>query len=295
MGGAPVAAGRQHERGAAPASHLLHALPVAAALSRPVALAASRTLPVEDALAPLLPEGGLRRGSVLAVDGATAATSVALALVGAASRRGSWVAALGMPRLGIVAAAQLGVDLERLVLVPLGSGKAGGGPAGGRPAGGRPAGGVPAGGVQWPVVAAALLEGVDVLLLRLPGRVRTADARRLVARARERGAVLVVVGDRPAWPEASDLTLTVEAARWEGLGCGHGYLQARLVEVTAVGRRGAARPRRARLWLPGPDGQVAAVPSDGAGRDALRPGVATLPGAGGRAGAGPLPAAAVRS
>ena len=280
MGGAPVAAGRQHERGAAPASHLLHALPVAAALSRPVALAASRTLPVEDALAPLLPEGGLRRGSVLAVDGATAATSVALALVGAASRRGSWVAALGMPRLGIVAAAQLGVDLERLVLVPLGAGQPGG---------------VRSGGVQWPVVAAALLEGVEVLLLRLPGRVRTADARRLVARARERGAVLVVVGDRPAWPEASDLTLTVEAARWEGLGCGHGYLQARLVEVTAVGRRGAARPRRARLWLPGPDGQVAAVPSDGAGRDALRPGVATLPGAGGRAGAGPLPAAAVRS
>ena len=278
MGGAPVAAGRQHERGAAP--HLLHALPVAAALSRPVALAASRTLPVEDALAPLLPEGGLRRGSVLAVDGATAATSVALALVGAASRRGSWVAALGMPRLGIVAAAQLGVDLERSVLVPLGAGQSGG---------------VRSGGAQWPVVAAALLEGVDVLLLRLPGRVRTADARRLVARARERGAVLVVVGDRPAWPEASDLTLTVEAARWEGLGCGHGYLQARLVEVTAVGRRGAARPRRARLWLPGPDGQVAAVPSDGAGRDALRPGVATLPGAGGRAGAGPLPAAAVRS
>ncbi len=265
MGGVPVAAGRQHERGAAPAPPPLHALPVAAALSRPVALAASRTLPVEDVLAPLLPEGGLRRGSVLAVDGATAATSVALALVGAASRRGSWVAALGMPRLGIVAAAQLGVDLERFVLVPLGGGQSGG---------------AQSGGAQWPVVAAALLEGVEVLLLRLPGRVRAVDACRLVARARERGAVLVVVGDRPAWPEASDLTLTVEAARWEGLGCGHGYLQARLVDVTAVGRRGAARPRRARLWLPGSDGRVAAVLSDGAGRDALRPGVATLPVAG---------------
>jgi hypothetical protein len=70
--------------------------------------------------------------------------------------------------------------------------------------------------------------------------------------------VLVVLessGSR--WPETPDLRLSVADARWEGLGCGHGHLRRRRLEVLVSGRRAATRERRAILWLPG----EAAIPS----------------------------------
>ena len=82
--------------------------------------------------------------------------SLALSLVAAATVEGAWAAAVGLPSLGLLAAAELGVRLERLALVP-----------------------VP--GDRWPVVVAALLDGMDLLLLGLPGRARATDARRLIA------------------------------------------------------------------------------------------------------------------
>lgn len=237
VGGAPGFVEGQERLG-------LRALSAAFALGRPVSPAADRILPVDPALAPLLPDGGLRRGSSLVVGG-VAGTSLVLALAAGASRAGSWVAAVGVPHLGARAAAQLGVDLGRLALVP------------------DPGG-------QWPVVAAAALEAADVVVVGLPDRVRPADSRRLVARSRERGAVVVVLaptgvgipgagaGVGRTWPEPPDLRLRVETAAWEGLGQGHGYLRSRVVTVTATGRRGASRPRRVTLWLPGPDGRLAA-------------------------------------
>lgn len=219
------------------------ALSAARALGRPVALAGDRLLPVDPALAPLLVDGGLRRGSSLVVGG-VAGTSLALALAAGASRTGSWVVVVGVSCLGARAAAQLGVDLGRLALVP------------------DPGG-------QWPMVAAAVLEAADVVVVGLPDRgVRPADSRRLTARARERGAVVVVldppgagvpgVGVGRSWPEPPDLRLEVGSVVWEGLGPGHGYLRSRVVTVTATGRRGASRARKVTLLLPGPDGRVAA-------------------------------------
>ncbi len=198
---------------------------------RPVTLAEHHTLAVLDPLAPLLPGGGLRRGTVVAVGGG-AATSLALALVAEASGQGSWVAAVGLPRLGLVAAAELGVALDRLAVVST-------------PDPGR-----------WASVVAALVDAVDLVLVG-PARVRPGDARRLAARARERGSVLLPVG--VDWPEAPDVVVSSGAGRWEGLGQGHGHLRARRVRVTATGRREAARPRAAELWLPAVDGTVAAV------------------------------------
>ncbi len=201
----------------------------------------------------------------MAVGGAGAQTSLAFALAAGPSRAGSWVAAVGVPHLGARAAAGLGVDLRRLVLVP-------------------------AVGEQWAVVAAALLEVVDVAILGLPDRgVRPADARRLAARARERGAVLLLLADRvalgrrvlslpEAWPEPTELRLGAQAAVWEGLGQGGGHLRARAVTVTAVGRRGASRPRSVGVWLPGPDGRVAARAETGGSREADRGGGAGSPG-----------------
>jgi hypothetical protein len=88
--------------------------------------------------------------------------------------------------------------------------------------------------------------------------VRPADARRLAARARERGSVLVVAGK--GWPEAADVRLAVTRSEWHGLdggaGVGAGRLRGRRVEVVGGGRGAAARERRSTLWLPAPGGGV---------------------------------------
>lgn len=206
---------------------------------RPTDLARDLRLPVLPALEPLLPGAGLRRGTTVAVaarPGVTGATSLALALAAGASRAGSWVAAVGLGSLGLVAADELGLSLERLVVVA-------------DP--GRERGG-------WASVVAALVDGFDVVLVAAGGRLRAPDARRLVARVRERGSVLLAVGgDLPG--ERSPLRLAVTSSSWQGLGDGWGYLRGRRVAVAVEGRGEAARGRRAELWLPGPDGTVAPV------------------------------------
>jgi hypothetical protein len=228
------------------------ALAAVAAGTRPLVAAADRVIEVPGALADLLPDRGLRRGSTVTVGTwstpptrgawggmagrrASGATALALALLGPASGTGVWCGAVALPELGLAAAGQAGIHLDRLALVPCP-------------------------GNQWAVVTAALLDGVELLLARPPGRLPPADARRLVARTRERDAVLVVLGhDR--WPEPADVRLTVVSSAWSGLGGGHGHLQTREVEVAVTGRRAAARERRGRLLLPGLDGAVTVAPA----------------------------------
>ncbi len=200
--------------------------------ARPVALAGEHRLPVVAPLEALLPEG-LRRGTTVTVAGvpgsAVGVTSLALALAAGASAAGSWVAAVGLPSLGLVAAAELGLSLERMAMVA-----------------------APASG-PWATVVATLVDAFDVVLLGRGHRLRAADGRRLAARARERGAVLVVIGGDADGLEV-DTRLRIVDARWSGVGHGDGHLSARWVTVEASGRRAATRPRRADLWLPGPDG-----------------------------------------
>ena len=192
----------------------------------PVVLAGDQLLPVRPDLEELFPRRGLKRGSVVGVtNGAPGATSLALATVAAASQQGSWTAIVGLPAVGVLAAHEAGIDLARCALVP------------------DP-------GPTWPTVVAALLDAIDVVVLVPPssGRaVRAADARRLSSRARERGAVLVVVG---SWPEGPDVRLRPSAATWTGLGDGHGALATRALEVVAGGRGAAARERRRTVVLP---------------------------------------------
>lgn len=198
-------------------------------------LAGDRLLPLPDELATLFPDGGLRRGIMVSVSAQRplGATALAVRVLSSACQEGSWVAAVGLADLGLVAVRQLGVCLDRFLVVP------------------RPQG-------RWLEVVAALIEGVDIVLIRPTGSVPVGQVRRLGARARERGTVLVVVGS--AWPEA-DIRLEVLSARWQGIEDGNGYLQARLVDVAATGRRAASRQRTVRLWLPGFDGKVQAVDS----------------------------------
>ena len=72
-------------------------------------------LPVLPALAPLLPGGGLAKGSVLAVEQSGA---LCLALIAGPSQAGMWCGVAGLPGLGIVAAAEAGADPGRMMLVP---------------------------------------------------------------------------------------------------------------------------------------------------------------------------------
>jgi len=172
-------------------------------------------LPLAPALSDALPTG-LRRGQVVAVRGST---SLVLTLVAEASREGSWAAMIGMPSVGVVAAARRGIELARLALVP------------------HP-------GAQAPAVAGACVDGMDVVVLGPRLALTDADRRRLAARARERGSVIISAGE---WSGAHS-TLTVVENSWRGLGAGDGRLRARdmLVEVTS---RAGGQARRVALTL----------------------------------------------
>jgi hypothetical protein len=193
-------------------------------------LAKERVLPAPDPLASLLPGSGVRRGGLVGIWG-SGGTTLALSLLAEPVAQGSWAAVVGMPDLGIEAAAAMGVDLARVALVP------------------RP-------GPAWPAVVAVLLDSLDLVVVEAPGRCRPADARRLGARAREHGSVLCVVGRPGGWPEAPELTLTAETEEWEGLGIGSGTLRARRARIVVAGRRGAGRSVVTTCWLPGPDGRL---------------------------------------
>jgi hypothetical protein len=145
---------------------------------------------------------------------------------------------VGLPDLGPVAAEEHGIAVDRLALVP------------------RP-------GAQASAVIAALLDGLDLVVVAGergdPGprafQLSDAHARRLSARARHRGAVLLPFGP---WPGA-DLELSCARSTWSGLGQGHGHLREREVMITARGRGAAARPLRTTFLLPGDTGAIQPV------------------------------------
>jgi hypothetical protein len=100
-------------------------------------------------------------------------------------------------------------------------------------------------------VTAARLEGVDLVVVAGARRLSAGDRQRLMARARQRGAVLLAVG---RWPGA-ELEIDAGAARWQGLGGGGaGRLRCRDVRVRVGGRGAAHRVRTAELRLPGSAG-----------------------------------------
>jgi hypothetical protein len=187
-------------------------------------------LPVLPALRELLPGGGLQRGSVV--------TSgdwglLPLALAAEAVSDGAWCAIVGVPAVGVRAAVEAGLDPDRMLLVA------------------EP-------GPGWAQVAASLLDGFDIVLLRPPEQPSAQLRRKLEAAARRYGSVLLATRD---WPGAQSRLLVTDA-EWTGLGAGHGRLRARKAQVVASGRGAGERPRSAWLWLPGPDGTVTAVAAE---------------------------------
>jgi hypothetical protein len=200
-----------------------------------ITLAHDRHLAVDEVFATLLPDPGLIRGRIVGCTG-SAATSLALALAARATMTGSWLAVVGMAPVGIQAARELGVAIDRLVSVDTS---------------GRPD--------QWADRVAAAADGFELILTRPP-----AGAERVIRKVRQRiqarGAVLLTVhagAVHAAGGHASvgpDVVLEVTAGEWEGLGHGHGHLQRRRVVVRASGRR-VPRPIERELWLPGSNGR----------------------------------------
>ena len=183
-------------------------------------VAGAGTFPVPAPLAAVLPRSGLARGSVVSLQGQGASSLLFALLSGPPA---PWSALVGMPDIGMLAASEFGVDLDRVVLVP------------------EP-------GPDVLQVLSILVDGVDMVAVTLPPRARPGPGRLRVitGRLRQRGAVLLSVGP---WPGA-DLVLTSRWQGWAGLGQGHGRLRERELVVDVSGRGAAAgRTRQAVLLL----------------------------------------------
>jgi hypothetical protein len=166
----------------------------------------------------------LQTGATYGVSGA----SLAALLMAGPSADGAWCAVVGAPEWGLESAAMIGVDLERVVMVP------------------DP-------GALWLEVVAALVDVLGLVVVRPPASAlrgpSAKDASRLAARLRTRGSILVVWGE---WPRC-EARLELVDAEWQGVGGagGHGHLQAR--QVTVAVQKGTAPAVRRRLWFPDAD------------------------------------------
>jgi hypothetical protein len=187
---------------------------------------ATRTVPTLPAFASLLPGGALQAGSSYSVSGSM---TLLMGLLSSASADGAWCGVVGVPEFGAEAASRFGIELGRLVLVR------------------EPAD-------AWLPVTAALADALAIVAVRPAARVSDAEAAKLAARLRQRGAVLISFG--ALWP-GSEAALAVTGSRWKGVGRGHGYPRERLVTVRSEVRGGRARV--AQLRLPGDTAPLTSV------------------------------------
>lgn len=184
--------------------------------------AAAPAIDVDDQprpLAAVLDGDALPAGAVSVVSGST---SLLLALLAQSQGPADWVAVAGMPDLGLLAAADAGLDLQRVALVPRVTSDAS-------------------------TVVAALLDGFAYVVAGPDLALTPAERRRLLARARERGAALVTT--RP-WEQAA-IRLEVTAHRWSGVERGDRYLRRCELDVERTTRGSLDRWT---LTLPMPGG-----------------------------------------
>lgn len=181
-------------------------------------LSREETLPAPGSLKEVFPQG-IRRGSTISV----ASTSLMLLLLSSSTQAGSWAAIVGFPNVGVVAAKELGVELKRCAFIPYFTENSA------------------------PKVVAALIDAVDFVVVHRVSGIHVADARRLIARARERKCVLIL--SKTSWQNVTPLTLKVTSSSWERTANGRGRLKGRWVDVTVSGRGAMSRPLQSSLWI----------------------------------------------
>jgi hypothetical protein len=191
-------------------------------------------------LASLLPDGVLPAGAVVSVLGRgplQGSASLTAWLLGA-TQHDRPVAVVGWPALGLVALSEAGVDLGRFYAVP--------------DVGGQAA-----------AIIGALVDGFEIVVAGPALQLTPSDRRRLLARARNRGAA--VLSARP-W-EGAALTLEVERASWGGPARGDYWLRdARLSVVRHSGADGAGQAFEVARHDADPPTVTAAVRARAAGR-----------------------------
>ncbi len=179
---------------------------------------AADVLEVPGALGDVLPDGGLARGTTVRCGRGSVLTGLLAAVTGG----GRSAAVVGGTSLGLLAAHEMGAQLDRLALVD--------------PTRGDPG-----------EVASVLLDGLDLVVLDVDDIVVPPSRWKVItARARASGSVLIVSGRHVRTP-GTNLDLSAHPIGYTGLGRGHGRVRAVHLEVTVTDRAG--QPRRSHLTL----------------------------------------------
>ena len=209
----------------------------------PVVMAREHLLPVPAVFHSLLPSAGLQRGWTTRVEGNRSGRALAWALLADVTRSGGWIAAVDVPGISLVAASEVGVSVERVLVVNGSSAE------------------------TWASAIGALIGSVDVVLFGAPQhRVTPSVYRRIASRCRERGTVLLELGGSPQSRSGGgkqleyDLSFEVVDVSWNGLGAGHGRLLSRELDVAVGGRRAQSRQRQGRFAVPSSDGSIRQIP-----------------------------------
>ncbi|SNS44439.1 hypothetical protein SAMN06309944_0273 [Micrococcales bacterium KH10] len=156
----------------------------------------------------------LRQRGIVAITGSTTVLLAALGeVMDADARNPRWAALLGMPEIGMAAAAEQGIDLERLAVVP-------------------------EVGTQGAAIIAAALDGIDIVVCGPQASVAQLQQRKITARVRRHQRLLL---STYPWQNA-DLTLRVIRQRWWGTEQGHGWLRHAEAEIARSGRGAFAQP-----------------------------------------------------
>ena len=208
----------------------------------PTTLAGDQLLLVPELFHTLLPSGGLQRGWTVRLEGSASARALAWALLGDATTSGRWVATVNVEGVSLAAASELGVAIERVLVISN------------------------VGAEVWSATLGALIGAVDVIVFDAPRhRIPPSEYRKIASRCRERGTVLMELGPVSS-PQSNrfantgqlqyDVSFSVQPSRWVGLERGYGHLQARGVDVLVSGRRATGRQRKGSFELPTADGTL---------------------------------------
>lgn len=191
---------------------------------------AADVVATDEPIASMFAHQGPQRGEVGVIVGST---SLMLALLARPSRSGSWCVIVGASGLGLAAAQQAGVDLDRLVMIP-------------------------SPGAYADQITAALLDAFDVVVWQPSAPIASAVARRLATITRRcRGLLIVNQPDSgvgatvsPQWTvERARWSLRVIGRQWEGITAGQGHLQRQRLDVE-VARKDGAMGRIVTVTLP---------------------------------------------
>ncbi|MCZ4587725.1 hypothetical protein O4328_29225 [Rhodococcus opacus] len=164
-------------------------------------------LPVPDHLRPVVPRGGITRGTVVEMTGARGPV---LSLVAAVTAAGGFAALVGMPSAGLLAALEQGANLERLAVI-------------------NDPGDDPLAEVS------VLADGIDLIVWD-PGQARLAPSAERVAAGRLRSKKSTLILTDTGW-QRPDLRLRSEIVGYGGLEPGSfGRLQSIDMRVQAYGR-----------------------------------------------------------